>query len=491
MAIDLGDDRLLVRPMDARVRIVPGEAPLAFDTRRWRGEMEVIGNVSGSMTLVNELPLETYLLGVVPNELGPEVFPELEALKAQAIAARTYIVRNLGQFAGQGFDICATDQCQVYFGMDTEHEKATRAIAETRGMIATYQGEPINALYSSTCGGRTENAENVFGEAVPYLVSTDCEYEHAEPMHFETPTVYESWEAGLLGIADVDSFADAGRFLGVADAGAPAGPGLEAIAAFVKERFYPEVPARSPVEFLEERGILVPGEPNRAEEVIVRLLLAKEAFEWRDARLISWDGETFRARVGQGIRDLTLASSAPVFVGRGDARTPVSEASWLGGEFMNLRIVNDVVEAIVYEPLPGVAAADRYSPVAHWDVRLAVSDLDQRVASLGIGRLEDLVVLERGPSGRVVTAELRGSGGTTTVTGPRLRTLMGLRDSMVYVEESRNARRELIGLTFYGGGWGHGVGMCQVGAFGMAMDGASARDILLTYYTGIDIEKLY
>jgi stage II sporulation protein D len=158
---------------------------------------------------------------------------------------------------------------------------------------------------------------------------------------------------------------------------------------------------------------------------------------------------------------------------------------------MNLRIVNDVVEAIVYEPLPGVAAADRYSPVAHWDVRLAASDLDQRVASLGIGRLEDLVVLERGPSGRVVTAELRGSGGTTTVTGPRLRTLMGLRDSMVYVEESRNARRELIGLTFYGGGWGHGVGMCQVGAFGMAMDGASARDILLTYYTGIDIEKLY
>jgi stage II sporulation protein D len=137
MAIDLGDDRLLVRPMDARVRIVPGEAPLAFDTRRWRGEMEVIGNVSGSMTLVNELPLETYLLGVVPNELGPEVFPELEALKAQAIAARTYIVRNLGQFASQGFDICATDQCQVYFGMDTEHEMATRAIAETRARCAT------------------------------------------------------------------------------------------------------------------------------------------------------------------------------------------------------------------------------------------------------------------------------------------------------------------------------------------------------------------
>jgi stage II sporulation protein D len=206
---------------------------------------------------------------------------------------------------------------------------------------------------------------------------------------------------------------------------------------------------------------------------------------------MSWDGETLRARVGSGILDLELDPAAPVFMGVGESRVPVSGGVWMGGEFMQLRIVDGTVGAVVYEPLPGVAAADRYSPLAHWDLRMTRAELDERIAGLDIGRLEDIVVLERGPSGRVVRAELHGTGGTTTLSGPRLRTVLGLRDSMVYIEEARNARRELIAMTFFGGGWGHGVGMCQVGAFGMAMAGATAEDILTTYYTGIDIEKVY
>jgi stage II sporulation protein D len=73
----------------------------------------------------------------------------------------------------------------------------------------------------------------------------------------------------------------------------------------------------------------------------------------------------------------------------------------------------------------------------------------------------------------------------------RLRTLLGLRDSMFYFDEERNSRGDLIGMTFYGTGWGHGVGMCQVGAFGMAMDGAKYDEILKAYYTGIDLRKTY
>jgi len=84
-----------------------------------------------------------------------------------------------------------------------------------------------------------------------------------------------------------------------------------------------------------------------------------------------------------------------------------------------------------------------------------------------------------------------GSRGRVEVRALRLRTLLGLRDSLFYFDEERNAKGELIGMSFFGSGWGHGVGMCQVGAFGMAADGATYDQILKKYYTGIDLKKMY
>src|SRR5437879_10296893 len=126
--------------------------------------------------VVNEFPLEDYLIGFLPTKLSPATFGEPEALKAQAVAARTYIIRNMGQSKDEGYDICATDACQVYMGQGSESPLSTQAVMETRGVIATYQDQPINALYSSTCGGRTEDAEHIFDGKVPYLVSTIREY---------------------------------------------------------------------------------------------------------------------------------------------------------------------------------------------------------------------------------------------------------------------------------------------------------------------------
>ena len=73
----------------------------------------------------------------------------------------------------------------------------------------------------------------------------------------------------------------------------------------------------------------------------------------------------------------------------------------------------------------------------------------------------------------------------------RLRTLLGLRDSLFSFDIERNARGDILGIMFYGRGWGHGVGMCQVGAYGMALDGATYEEILKKYYKGIDLKKLY
>jgi stage II sporulation protein D len=100
-------------------------------------------------------------------------------------------------------------------------------------------------------------------------------------------------------------------------------------------------------------------------------------------------------------------------------------------------------------------------------------------------------VIERGPSERPVSTEITGSRGKSVVRALNLRTLLGLRDSLFYFDEERNAKGELIGISFYGQGWGHGVGMCQVGAYGMALDGAMYDQILKKYYTGIDLKKSY
>ena len=153
------------------------KTPVRFNERPYRGRIEVFTNTRGSLTVVNVLGLEDYVRGVVANELSPGGYPALEALKAQAIAARTYALRNRGQFMSQGFDILPTTRSQVYRGLSSEHPLSTRAVDETRGLVATYNGEPINALYTSTCGGRTEDAGNIFNHAVPYLRGHECSVE--------------------------------------------------------------------------------------------------------------------------------------------------------------------------------------------------------------------------------------------------------------------------------------------------------------------------
>ena len=87
--------------------------------------------------------------------------------------------------------------------------------------------------------------------------------------------------------------------------------------------------------------------------------------------------------------------------------------------------------------------------------------------------------------------EIIGTSGRRTVRALRLRTLLGLRDSQFSFDIERNAQGEVLGMMFYGRGWGHGVGMCQVGAYGMALEGATYEEILKKYYKGIELKKLY
>ena len=146
------------------------EGRLRVSEREYRGSMEVVSNKRGKLTVVNILDVENYLRGVVPLEIGKLSENRIEALKAQAVAARTYTVSNLGRRKSLGFDLYSTVADQVYRGYGAEWPVADRAISETRGMIATYRGRPIAAYYSSTCGGETESIEDAWGgKPVPYL----------------------------------------------------------------------------------------------------------------------------------------------------------------------------------------------------------------------------------------------------------------------------------------------------------------------------------
>ncbi len=132
------------------------------------GNLRLQPNAYGNYTLVNEVPLETYLRGVVPHEIGAQA--PYAAVEAQTIIARTYALRNLRRFAIDGYELCADTQCQVYRGVSGATPNTDRAIIATRGKVLTYQNQLVDALYSSTTGGVTAAFSDVWnGADRPYL----------------------------------------------------------------------------------------------------------------------------------------------------------------------------------------------------------------------------------------------------------------------------------------------------------------------------------
>ncbi|EDX85273.1 Stage II sporulation protein [Synechococcus sp. PCC 7335] len=132
------------------------------------GDMKLQPNSYGNYTLVNQVPIELYLRGVVPHEIGPSA-PKA-SIEAQAVLARTYALRNLRRFAIDDYEICADTQCQVYFGLAQTSPRSDQAIAATAGQVLTYNNELVDALYSSTTGGVTARFTDVWnGEDRPYL----------------------------------------------------------------------------------------------------------------------------------------------------------------------------------------------------------------------------------------------------------------------------------------------------------------------------------
>ncbi len=140
----------------------------AFD-QRFRGMMRILpyGN---NLRLINVVHVDDYLKGVVPLEIGFIGEPELEAIKAQAVAARTYSISHLNQYSKEPYDLKADVSDQVYRGVDVEDALVNKAVDETRGIVMKFHDELINAYYFSTCGGSTDDIDEVWDrKSEPYL----------------------------------------------------------------------------------------------------------------------------------------------------------------------------------------------------------------------------------------------------------------------------------------------------------------------------------
>ena len=147
------------------LRLVPlGAAVVTLDGRRYRGSLTLVAR-GDRLRIINTVGLEDYLRGVVPAEMYAN-WP-LEALKAQAVAARSYTLASLSP--EHEYDICATVECQVYRGMEIEHPRTDQAIAATRGLVLTYGGDFARTYYHSDSGGFLASSAEVWGSRLSYL----------------------------------------------------------------------------------------------------------------------------------------------------------------------------------------------------------------------------------------------------------------------------------------------------------------------------------
>ncbi len=167
----------------------PGGTPLQVAGKAYRGTIGVQKGPSGKLLAIDSVGIEDYLKGVVPAEMPSSWHPE--ALKAQAVAARTYALANRAA-AAKPYDLYADTRSQVYLGVSTETRSTTAAIEATAGQVVTYQGKPISAFFSSSSGGTTAAQSEAFpgGRPVPYLQSVPDPYDNSP---------YRSWSATIDG----------------------------------------------------------------------------------------------------------------------------------------------------------------------------------------------------------------------------------------------------------------------------------------------------
>jgi stage II sporulation protein D len=552
------NDQLINLSADSSLYFIPAstESYLSFGNRNYRGIFVLRGSRKG-LVLVNILNVEEYLKGVVPGELPPSYFNELEAQKAQAIAARTYALKNLGQYNDLGFDLLATPASQVYLGLSAESPLSSRAVEETRGEVAVYGGKLINALYMSTCGGVTEDVEAMFdGGPVPYLKSTECIDERDAAWTVKSPLVFPLVSVNgrtvsqnlaylaALGVLPLENTAEAWKEPAetaemqawAARAAALLGKKTDKIrldAAVLldfpalarlladdfgwKERVDNLMLRAEADRVLDGAAGLKPEERGPLAYFIVSgIYPASENLADRNRRPTKAEAAYYLYKVlatykdfsGQGTihdikngritvhtdgadKEYELTSALLLLRELEGSAAPTASLDLEAGDVVKWVESESKVRLLQIVSAPVGNVLDYTSQFHRWQSRISRDDLEARLNQYyPIGRLIDVIPGKRGASRRVLEMTIVGQESQVQVRGLKIRQVLNLRDNLFVVDRQPAADGRVAVFVFSGKGWGHGVGLCQVGAFRMAQKGASYEEILKKYYRGISLRKM-
>lgn len=530
----------------ASLLIVPASAEtITIDKQPYRSAARLFVNARGLLNVINELNFEEYLYGVVPAEMGPSIFDEVEALKAQAVAARTYAFRNLGQFASEGYDICPGPACQAYKGFSAEHELSTRAVRETAGLILTHEGQPVDALYTSTCGGETSDVATMFpGRNEPYLKRARCveldmlslagradsgllTEQQVDARLFAAlagvPATSESWSARDVARAVVAGM----KLAGVTEMNEPLpassrrGDVLEYLAAMMglehygrtltmtedRKYFFPQsgnVEAMpfvvasfltkygiNPTQYIDRVSLSQPMPREELHALLLSWVREHNVLANGEGKILRLDGRRVTLKQKGEVTAHTLPGGIPIFRKLGDRFQEYANVPILIGDRMTVILSpsKTPVAAIVQANYDG-ASFDRTSSFANWTRSYRADEL---VPSINrrqpITQLVGLRPITIDASKRIAEMEFTAEGGRTFVLrGLPIRWSLNVPDNLFVFDKTKDPDG-MDRYTFYGKGWGHGTGMCQVGAYGMAFRGWTFDRILRHFYTGVEVVK--
>lgn len=162
--------------------------------KEYRGKLQILHSASNNLVPINVVSLDEYIQGIIAAEM-PAGFPQ-EALRAQAVLARTYALKHLGKHKYYGYDLCDAQNCQVYSGISAETAAGNAAVEATLGQTLQYKNKPIESVFSANCGGATQSAKDAGWNETPYLQTVSdyqsFDFEHLEPYHFKALLQYPS-----------------------------------------------------------------------------------------------------------------------------------------------------------------------------------------------------------------------------------------------------------------------------------------------------------
>ena len=529
----LNGESILVLPASAET--------ITIDSKPYRTAARVFINNRGLLNIINELTIEDYLRGVVPAEMGSKIYDELEGLKAQAIAARTYAVKRLGDFHTEGYDICPGPACQAYKGFSGEEALSDQAVRESAGLIITYQGQPIDALYTATCGGETSDVGTMFpGRNEPYLKRARC-------VEMQMTSIGGRADSGILNeqqlnaqlfaaaaglpsqpaswaAADVEQAVKAAarliRFTPLSDAH-PASSrrgdillylgslfGFDRYATVVtlpEDRRYffaqsTDAPAYRAAAFLIKYGFLPTQDIDRIDltaamphEELYGLLgswLRKHgALNEITGKIFAVNGRQVVLKAEGKTTPFNLPENIPIWRRLGDRYQEYASVPVMIGDrgFLHTDARRTPIGLVVQANVDG-ASFDRTSSFADWTRSYRADELVTSINKRNpIQQLVGLRPLTIDASQRIAEMEVTAEGGRTFVLrGLPVRWSLNVPDNLFVFDKSVDPDG-VDRYTFFGKGWGHGVGMCQVGAYGMAFRGWKADQILKHYYPGVEI----